>query len=36
LTRELKPFDRKKIAFSANGTGSIGVQDVEECTSNHT
>jgi len=30
LTKELKPFTGKKIAFSTNGAGSTGDQHVEE------
>jgi len=29
--KRAKPFSWKKIEFSANGTGSTGVQHVEEC-----
>ena len=35
LTKELKPSNGKKIAFSANGAGSSGVQHAEECKSIH-
>jgi hypothetical protein len=31
LTKELKPSSRKKTAFSTNGAGSPGGQQVEEC-----
>jgi len=31
LTKELKPSNGKKIAFSTNGVGSTGGQHVEEC-----
>jgi len=35
LTKEPKPSNGKKIAFSANGAGSTGGQHVEECRSTH-
>jgi len=35
LTKEPKPSNGKKIAFSGNGAGSTGGQHVEECISIH-
>jgi len=35
LTKELKPSNGRKIAFSTNGAGSTGGQHVEECRSIH-
>jgi len=35
LTKELKPYNGKKIACSANNAGSTGGQHVEECKSIH-
>jgi len=35
LTKEPKPSNGKKIAFAANGAGSTGGQDTEECRSIH-
>jgi len=35
LTKEQKPYNGKKIPFSANGAGSTGGQYVEECRSIH-
>jgi len=35
LTKELKPSNGKKVAFSTNGAGSTGGQHVEECRSIH-
>jgi len=35
LTKEPKPSNGKKKAFSANGAGSTGGQHVEECRSIH-
>jgi len=35
LKKELKPLNRKKIAFSTNGGSSTGGQHLEECRSIH-
>jgi len=35
LTKEPKPSNGTKIAFSVNGAGSTGGQHVEECRSIH-